>query len=65
MKDPKEQKLIEARDEASLKLVEAHRKWVDAKRDEWVEAHREWVEAERKLRKYQESKAQQGGQAGE
>ena len=42
MKDPKEQKLIDACVEADRKCVEVHRK----------------------LRKYQESIAQQGGKAG-
>jgi len=64
MKDPEEQKLIEARDEASRKSVEAYRKRVEADR-EWVEEYRKSVEASRKLRKYQESKAQQGGKARE
>ena len=47
MSDPKEQKLIEARDEADRKWAEARREWVEAKRGEWVEAHREWVDADR------------------
>jgi len=77
MSDPKEQKLIEARAEADLKWDEARRECVEAyrKRDEdgrncvladleWVEADRKSVEADRKLRKYQESIAQQGGKAG-
>ena len=48
MKDPKEQELIEARDEAYRKLVEANLKW---------------DEAYRKLWKYRESKAQQDEKA--
>jgi len=48
MKDPKEQKLIDARAEADRN---------------WAEAHRKCREACRKLRKYRESKAQQCGKA--
>ena len=57
MVDPKEQELIDACVEASRNCVEAARKS--------DEAYRKSVEAEHKLRKYQESKAQQGRKAGE
>ena len=46
----KEQKLIEARDEARRKRDEAYRKW--------DEADSKLVEAHRKLRKYRDSNAQ-------
>ena len=64
VKDPKEQKLIEAQDEADRKWCEADRKRDEAylKRDE---ADRKWDEANRELREYRKSKAQQGGKAGE
>jgi len=55
--DPKEQELIDAR-------VEAYCDWAKAER-KWIETCRNWDEACRKLWKYQESKAQQGGKVGE
>ena len=64
MTDPKEQKLIKARDEADRKWDEADRKKVEAYR-EWAEADIKRDETFRKLRKYRESKAQQGEKAGE
>jgi len=62
--DPKEQKLMDARDEADRKWDEADRKKVEAYR-EWAEADIKRDETFRKLRKYRESKAQQGGKVGE
>ena len=70
MKDPKEQELIEALDEAHRQWGEAYREWVETgyklwKYREWDEAYRKWDKAGYKLWKYRVSKVQQGGKAGE
>ena len=62
--NPKEQKLIDALVEADCKLVEAYHKRDEAKY-KWDETGRKWAEAYRKLWKYRENKAQQGGKAEE
>ena len=59
MKDPKEQKLIKARDKANRKLVEADRKLAEAHR-KLVEATRKWNEINCKLREYQREQEQKG-----
>jgi len=75
MKDAKEHELIDERDEADCEWAKAYRYMAEAnsKRPHGsiVEparklplARRKWVEADRKLWKYRESKAQQGGKAG-
>ena len=68
--DAKEQKLIEARDEASRKWAaadlnceEASREMAEAYRKRG-KAYREMVETNRKLRKYRDSKAHQGAKVG-
>ena len=52
MKNPKEQKLIEAMEKADRKLVEADRKWILSDH-KWDEDFRERNKAKRKLREYQ------------
>jgi len=62
--DTKEQKLIDARDEAHREWDKADCEWdkADCKR---CKADHKWDEADRELREYRESEAQQGGKAGE
>jgi len=55
--DTKEQKLIDACDEAHREWDEIDREWVEAYRKR-CKADRKWDEANRELRKYRKSKAQ-------